>query len=224
MKQLYNSIILVFAIVFISGCASYAPKTNDLTAILVKTNEAITQLEKKISTSTDQELINSYNQLNQKHQELFPLLEKCNEKYALTTEYLSTLRETQKILANMDKNFDQIMDKIFMLNAIFQDYEAKLQTIKNTAQNDATTKIKVVVSSGQEEGFFVFGKLSFEKEQEIKRFRFNQPTQNASQDFVPGYYLFWLEKDNRVSEPELHLIMSNNGEEEKTLVLATPKE
>ncbi len=224
MKHLYNSIILVFAIVFIHSCASYAPKTNDLTLILAKTNEAITQLEEKISTSTDQELINAYNQLNEKHRELFPLLEKCNEKYALTTEYLSTLRETQKILANMDQNFDQITDKIFMLNAIFQDYEAKLQTIKNTAQNDATTKIKVVVNSGQEEGFFVFGKLSFEKEQEIKRFRFNQPTQNASQDFVPGYYLFWLEKENRVSEPELHLIMSNNGEEEKTLVLATPKE
>ena len=61
----------------------------------------------------------------------------------------------------MDQNFDQITDKIFMLNAIFQDYDAKLQTIKNTAQNDATTKIKVVVNSGQEEGFFVFGKLSF---------------------------------------------------------------
>ena len=161
MKQIYNSIILVFAIVFTSGCASYAPKTNDLTAILVKTNETITQLEEKILISKDRELINAYAELDQKQKELFPLLEKCNEKYALTSEYLSTLRATQKILANMDKNFDQITDKKFMLNAVFQDYEAKLQTIQNTAQNDATTKIKVVVNSGQEEGFFCIWKVIF---------------------------------------------------------------
>ncbi|MCK8521299.1 hypothetical protein M0D21_06965 [Aquimarina sp. D1M17] len=224
MRQLSRMVISIFTAIYICSCASYTPKSNDLTKVLLETKQTIINLKDKVAASANDDLIDAYNQLDSKYEGLAPLLEKCNEKYALSPEYISTLQETKKTLDGLDKNFDQIDDKKFILNAIYQDFDAKMQTINNTAKNDATTKIRVVVNSGKEEGFFVFGKLSFEKEQEIKRFRFNQPTQNATQDFVPGYYLFWLEKDDRVGTPELHLIMSNSGEEEKMLVLETPKE
>ncbi|MEB3344039.1 hypothetical protein U6A24_01125 [Aquimarina gracilis] len=225
MKNLNISFFLLLICIsgFVNSCASYAPRNNKLSVVLSKTQQAITGLEEKIIKSKEDELIQVYSKLNKKSEELFPLLKKCNDKYALTTEYIKTLQETEKILRNMVKEYETLPDKIFILDAISQDYDAKLQTIKNTAKNDATTKIKVIVNSNEEEGFFVFGKLSYEQGQDIKRFRFNQPTQNAVQDFVPGYYLFWLEKEDRIGEPELHLIMSNAGEEEKTLVLKTPK-
>ncbi|WP_298310693.1 hypothetical protein [uncultured Aquimarina sp.] len=223
MKRLVTQTLTILILAFISGCASYGPKDNSLAIVLSNTQQALASIGEKIVTDGDKELASAYDTLEKKRSELFPLLEKCNEKYALSPEYIATLKEVEKIIRLMNKEFNTTSDKAFVLNAIHKDYDAKLQTIKNTAANNATTKIKVIVNSNEEEGFFVFGKLSYEQGQDIKRFRFNQPTQNAVQDFVPGYYLFWLEKEDRVGEPELHLIMSNSGEEEKQLVLKTPK-
>lgn len=224
MKHVYKLAMSIFVVGVIGSCASYTSTSNKLLGVLSNTEKTLASLGEKIPTLNDQTLQDAYSSVEKISQELFPLLKKCNEKYALTPEYISTLRQTQKVLDHMDKNFNTIANKTYTLNAIYQDYNAKLQTIHNTAANDASTKIKVIVNSGAEDGFFVFGKLSYEQEQDIRRFRFNQPTQNATHDFVPGYYLFWLEKEERMGEPELHLIMSNSGEEEKTLVLKTPKQ
>ncbi|MBW1296264.1 hypothetical protein [Aquimarina litoralis] len=223
MKQIQTQVTLVLVTVLLYSCASYGPKNKDLTGVLSNTQRNLISLQEKITASKEPNVKEAYEKLKLKSEELFPVLENCNDKYALTPEYVATLKETERRLSDMVKNYETISDKKYLINAIYQDYDAKLQTINNTAKNDATTKIKVIVNSNEEEGFFVFGKLSFEQGQDIKRFRFNQPTQNAVQDFVPGYYLFWLEKDGRVGVPELHLIMSSSGEEEKTLVLQTPK-
>ncbi|MFD2563152.1 hypothetical protein [Aquimarina rubra] len=221
MKQI--KIILSLITVLFYSCASYGPKNKDLSLVLANTQISLINLQEKINTSKEPKLKEAYDQLALISKELFPVLEKCNDKYALSPEYVATLRETERTLRYLVKEYETISDKEYIINAMYQDYDAKLQTIKNTAKNDATTKIKVIVNSNEEEGFFVFGKLSYEQGQDIKRFRFNQPTQNAVQDFVPGYYLFWLEKDGRIGAPELHLILSSSGEEEKTLVLQTPK-
>jgi len=223
MQYVYKFNMLFLGLLFFGSCASYAPKKNGLTQVLLQTTETVGQLAKKIPTAQNQALTKAFTELEAKQEELFPMLEQCNKKYALTAEYVTSLSQTQKTLERLHGNFDTVRDKVFVLTAIYKDYDAKMQTIKNTAKNDATTKIKVIINSNEEEGFFVFGKLSYEQGQDIKRFRFNQPTQNAIQDFVPGYYLFWLEKEDRVGEPELHLIMSNSGEEEKQLVLKAPK-
>ena len=223
MKQLKVYFICFLITTLVSGCAGYRSKTKDLTLILTKSEQTLNRLQEKIKQSTDSSLRNRFSQLLEKSDTLFPILKKCNEKYALYPEYIATLRETDNTLRALLKDYESISDKQYVINAITQDYDAKIQTIKNTAQNDATTKIKVIVNSNDEKGFFVFGKLSFEHGKDIKRYRFNQPTQNAVQDFIPGYYLLWLEKENRIGTPELHLIMSHSGEEEKRLVLQTPK-
>ena len=223
MKNFYKYTLILCISVFIYSCASYAPTDNKLSITLLKTQQAITNLAAKITPTGNDHLIKTYSKLEKKSKELFPLLLECNEKYKLSTTYMITLEEAQKTLQGLDKGFNTVPDKTFILDAIYLDYDAKLQSIQNSAKNDATTKIKVTVNSNEEEGFFVFGKLSYEKELNIKRFRFNQPTQNAARDFVPGYYLFWLEKEDRVGEPELHLIVSNGTEEEKKLVLKSPK-
>ncbi len=223
MKQKKIYLLLLGVIIIASSCASYRSKKNTLSLVLSQTQQALLDLEEKITPTTDPKLKKAYFELRQKGEVLFPVLEKCNDKYALSTEYVATLETSKQTLIDLYKTYDTTTDKTYILEAIYNDYDAKLQTVYNTAKNDATTKIKVIVNSNEEEGFFVFGKLSFEQGQDIKRFRFNQPTQNAIQDFVPGYYLFWLEKDDRVGEPELHLIMSASGEEEKTLILQTPK-
>ncbi|MHA7056512.1 substrate-binding domain-containing protein [Aquimarina sp. M1] len=223
MKNLHKGILSLYIFVFVGGCGIYAPKNKELTLVLSQTQQTITSLEEKIIASEEETLKEAYKKLSAKSAVLFPVLENCNDKYGLAPEYVTTLQETEKTLRRLVKEYATMPNKAFVLDAVYQDYEAKLQTINNTAKNDATTKIKVIVNSSEDEGFFVFGKLSYEQGQRIKRFRFNQPTQNAVQDFVPGYYLFWLEKGDRVGEPELHLIMSSSGEEEKQLVLKTPK-
>ncbi|TSE04094.1 hypothetical protein [Aquimarina algiphila] len=223
MKNFYKLIFASYILLFMYGCASYAPKDNKLSIVLSKTQKAITGLAEKTTVTNDDNLIKAFSKLEKKSIELFPALEVCNKKYALTPEYMATLQEAQKTLERLHKDFNTISNKTFLLDAIYLDYDAKLASITSSAKNDANTKIKVIVDSNEEEGYFVFGKLSYEKELNIKRFRFNKPTHNASQDFVPGYYLFWLEKEDRIGEPELHLIMSDGTEEEKKLVLKTPK-
>ncbi|TPN86973.1 hypothetical protein [Aquimarina algicola] len=223
MKKIYTFKLTVFMLFFVSACGTYTPKSNHLSAVLSNTQQAMTDLKVKIPT-TDKNLLDAHQTLEQKIKELFPLLRKCNEKYALTKPYMATLEGAEKSLTRLHKDFDNVEDKISILSAIHLDYDAKLKSIQNNPRNEATTKIIVTVDSSEDEGFFVFGKLSFEQGLNIKRFRFNRPTQNASQEFVPGYYLFWLEKENRISEPELHLIVGSGKEkEEKKLVLKTPK-
>lgn len=213
-----------FCFVFvIASCASYGKKNKDLTQVLANTQQTMNSLAAKMPATEDATLIEAYQKLEKKYQELAPALEKCNEKYALTTEYMSTLKEAQRALQRVDKDFTTASDNAFMLDAIYQDYDAKLKSIYSSPKSDANTKVTVTINSNEDEGFFVFGKLSYEKELDIKRFRFNKPTQNAIQDFVPGYYLFWLEKDDRIGEPELHLILSSGEEGTKQLVLKTPK-
>ncbi len=223
MKNFYKFTFTFYISVFMYSCASYGPTDNTLSVVLSKTQQAVTNLAEKIPATEDDSLIKTYGKLEKMSKELFPVLEECNKKYALTPEYMATLQGAQKIIERIDKDFNTIPDKAFILNAIYLDYNAKLKSIHSSAKNDANTKIRVTVDSSEEEGYFVFGKLSYEKALDIKRFRFNKPTNSATQDFVPGYYLFWLEKENRVGEPELHLIMSNGTEEEKQLVLKTPK-
>ncbi|WP_152538416.1 hypothetical protein [Aquimarina macrocephali] len=223
MKNFYQYSLTLCMLILICSCASYGAKNKDLAGVLSNTQQAINNLSAKIPTTSDQTLIKAYQKLEKKYQELAPVLEKCNEKYALTVTYMTTLQEAQKVLQRLDKDFNTISNKGFIIDAIYGDYDAKLQSINSSSKSDANTKIKVLVNSNEDEGFFVFGKLSYEKDLDIKRFRFNKPTQNASQDFVPGYYLFWLEKDDRIGEPELHLIISNGTEEEKQLVLKIPK-
>jgi len=207
MKQVQTQVALILITVLLYGCASYGPKNKDLSLVLSNTQRNLTSLQEKITASKEPKLKEAYEKLVLKSKELFPVLEKCNDTYALTPEYVATLKETERRVRDLTKNYETISNKEYIINAIYKDYDAKLQTIHNTAKNNATTTIKVIINSGQD----------------IKRFRFNQPTQNAIQDFVPGYYLFWLEKEGRVGVPELHLIMSSSGEEEKTLVLQTPK-
>ncbi len=223
MKKFYKYTLTLCILVFMCSCASYGPTDNKLSIVLSKTQQTITNLREKISTTEDSTLIKTFNKLEKKSTELFPALEVCNKKYALTLGYMTTLQEAQKALQRLDKDFNTIPDKTFILEAIYLDYDAKLTSINSSTENDANTKVKVTVDSSEDKGYFVFGKLSYEKSLNIKRFRFNRPTNSATQDFVPGYYLFWLEKEDRVGEPELHLIMSDGQEEEKKLVLKTPK-
>lgn len=223
MKKLRQYILMLCVSVFMYGCGSYTPKENNLSIVLLKTKEVITNLGEKVRIAEDDSLIKAYDKLEKKYSELLPALEKCNEKYRLTTSYITTLEEAQNALQRLHKTFNKTSNKTFILNAIYMDYDAKLTSINSSAPSDANTKIRVIVDSSEDEGFFVFGKLSYEQGLDIKRFRFTRPTHNASQDFVPGYYLFWLEKEDRIGEPELHLIMSNGIVEEKKLVLKTPK-
>ncbi|WP_281987719.1 hypothetical protein [Aquimarina aggregata] len=223
MKKFYKYTATLFVITVLCSCASYAPKDNQLSVVLTNTQQAITNLAEKIPATGEDNLIQTFNKLQKKSVALIPALKVCNQKYALTPEYMATLKEAQKVLQRVDKDFDTIPDKTFLLEAIYLDYEAKLTSITSSEKNDANTKIKVTVDSNEDEGYFVFGKLSYEKALDIKRFRFNRPTNSATQDFVPGYYLFWLEKEDLIGEPELHLIMNNGEEEEKKLVLKTPK-
>lgn len=223
MKNTYQLLLSFYILVFIASCSSYKATNNELDELLFTTQQTMNQLAEKMPTTEKDSLNKAFNQLEEISKELFPLLINCNKKYTLTKNYMVTLEEAQKALDRLDENFDSIENKAFILNAVYLDYDAKLKSINSSATSDANTRIKVIVDSNEDEGFFVFGKLSYEQELDIKRFRFNRPTQNASLEVVPGYYLFWLEKDGRVGTAELHLIMSDGSDEAKKLVLKTPK-
>lgn len=223
MKKIVTSYCTFCMLILICSCASYTTVSNKLPEVLSQTQQAVSNLAEKIPDLQNDSLTAAFNRLEEKRKELFPLLIKCNEKYRLSKDYIATLQGAQKSLQRLYEGFDTISDKKYILYAISEDYDAKITSIQNDPNNEATTTIRVIVDSNGDEGFFVFGKLSYEEELDIKRFRFNGPTQNAIQDFVPGYYLFWLEKDGLIGDPELHLIRSNGIELEKKLILKTPK-
>ena len=227
MKKTPPLLLSFCVLIFITSCSSYKSNYksihNELEELLVSTQQTLNELAEKVTTKTEDSLSGSLSKLVAKSKELFPALENCNKKYKLTDNYMTTLVEAQKALASLNENFNSLENKEFILNAVYQDYDAKLQSIYSSPTSDANTRIKVMVDSNEDEGFFVFGKLSYEQELDIKRFRFNRPTQNASLDVVPGYYLFWLEKDGRIGTAELHLIMSDGSGEPQKLVLKIPK-
>ncbi|WP_130734457.1 hypothetical protein [Flavobacterium sp. J27] len=227
MKKTHPLLLSFCILVFIASCSSYKPTykptNNELEELLSSTQQTIHQLAEKISPKTEDSLSISFRKLEEKSKELFPALENCHKKYKLTESYMATLKEAQNALSRLYENFNNIDNKEFILHAVYLDYDAKLKSIYSSPTSDANTRIKVTVDSNEDEGFFVFGKLSYEQELDIKRFRFNRPTQNASLDVVPGYYLFWLEKDGRIGTAELHLIMSDGSGEPQKLVLKIPK-
>ncbi len=225
MKNFRNYILLSILSISIFSCAVKAPEeTNALASITLKTQQSLKKLADTIYATSDTELIKTFSALKKRQRSLFRLLKKCDRNNKLKPEYLTTLSETQKTLDQLFQNDETINDPQFILESIYLDYDAKQKSINYYVSKDANAKIKVIINSNEEEGAFVFAKLSYEKNKDIKRFRFDSPTNNASQYFVPGYYLFWLEKDGRVSEPELHLIVGDATVTEKKLTLKDPKQ
>ncbi|KAA1245220.1 hypothetical protein [Aquimarina sp. RZ0] len=106
MKKLVTQTVLVFILAFISGCASYGSKNNSLAIVLSSTQHALTSLGEKIVTQRDKEHSSAYDILEKKRSELFPLLEKCNEKYALSPVYMAILNEVEKTIHLMNKEFN----------------------------------------------------------------------------------------------------------------------
>lgn len=224
MNSIKNTIVGVVLISFFTCKSAYYQQGNsDLKKIANRTTTALQNIKEKAIAAEDISIEKTIDSLESKQKELFYLLDGCNERNALTLEYLNSLKEAQKMLEKIDQDYTAVAHKTAIIKAIYLDFEAKETSINSDENNDANTKVKVIVDSNEDQGYFVFGKLSFEQDLNIKRFRFNRPTQQASQDFVPGYYLFWLEKGELVGEPELHLIMLNGEDTEKTLVLKAPK-
>jgi len=226
MKNTVHSLIVIFVI----GMFSYAVKAQEtpkeadgLPSITLKTKASIEKLSDKINTTSDKQIRKTFKALKKKQRQLFRVLKRCNRNRQLTPEYLLTLSASQKVLDQVYQNYETTDNKQFLLESIYKDYTAKRESINYYVAKDANAKIKVIINSNENEGYFVFAKLSYEKDMDIKRFRFDSPTNNASLSFVPGYYLFWLEKDGRVSEPELHLIVGDATDIEKRLTLKSPK-
>lgn len=227
MKTSVNYVIIVLGISMLS-CVVKAQESqkeiNTFPSITLETQRSIERLADKIYTTSNEELTEAFKALKKKQRRLFRILKRCDRRSKIQPGYLTTLHESQKALDQLFQNYETIDNKQFILKSIYLDYDAKRKSINYYVSKDANAKIKVIVNSNEEEGYFVFAKLSYEKDKDIKRFRFDSPTHNASQYFVPGYYLFWLEKDERVSEPELHLIVGNGGTDtEKKLTLKDPK-
>jgi len=239
MKKIYKLLIITIVVSLVSCKSTYYSKDNlALTAIASQTKKTLKSIKKRaikeekskyniedeieIGTQTKSSILKTIAKVENKRKELFYLLEGCNDRNALTPEYLKSLEETQKMLQKLATE-EHIIKKEKILEGIYYDYKAKEMAINSSENNDANTKVRVIVDSNEDNGFFVFGKLSFEGNLDIKRFRFNKPTQQATQDFVPGYYLFWLEKEDRIGEPELHLITFSGEDKEKVLVLKAPK-
>ena len=141
MNNQYAYGIILFFILCMCSCASYGPKNKDLAGVLSNTQQTITNLTEKIQTTGDKMLIETGQKLENKYLELAPVLENCNEKYALTTAYMTTLQESQRALQRVDKDFNSISDKAFILDAIYRDYNAKLTSIKSSPISDANSKI-----------------------------------------------------------------------------------
>ncbi len=226
MKNPLNYLIIILSMSMLS-CAVKAQKAPETLAVFpsitLKTEQSLKKLTDKIYDTSDKELIKTFKALKKKQRQLFRVLKRCNRNLQLTPEYLVTLSESQKVLDQLFQNYEKTDNKQFLLESIYKDYAAKRKSINYYVAKDANAKIKVIINSNENEGYFVFAKLSYEKGMDIKRFRFDSPTNNASLSFVPGYYLFWLEKDGRVSEPELHLIVGDATDIEKRLTLKSPK-
>lgn len=226
MKSTAHSLLIIFAVSMLSFAVKAQEPSKEkptLPSITLKTKQSLKRLSAKIDKNSDKEFVETFKALKKKQRSLFRVLKRCDRNRKLKPEYLLTLNESQKVLDQLFQNYETTEDKQFLLESVYKDYDAKRKSINYYVAKHANAKIKVIINSNENEGYFVFAKLSYEKGMDIKRFRFDSPTNNASLSFVPGYYLFWLEKDGRVSEPELHLIVGDATDIEKRLTLKSPK-
>lgn len=160
-----------------------------------------------------EKFINSYKVLDASQKELFNNLDDIYDKEeSVNKDYLKTLKESTEILKKSIENKD-IEKTIAIFDAVALDYKNKSSSFKFGIKTTVVDKIKVKVETPGHSGYFAYIKYSYDFDNDIKRYTFNNPTNNAERYLAPGYYIIWIEKgDFRSEERNIEVVNTDEGE------------
>ncbi|GGI58493.1 hypothetical protein GCM10011444_28020 [Winogradskyella haliclonae] len=182
--------------------------------VAFKTQQTMTYLAESIYKTNSVELRNSFVELEETHNRLFKILVDYSESdNVISEDYLLSLENSQKVLEELSNPFEDIKASLRLFEAIKYDYKAKLQSIDYGISISINEKVKVTVKTTKSSGYFAYIKYSSDENINIKRLRFNNPTNNAERYLSPGYYIIWVEKDNNKSKERFIEITSTNEDQ-----------
>ncbi|CAM1358173.1 hypothetical protein [Tenacibaculum xiamenense] len=177
----------------------YSQETN-FYKIAFETQQTLTKLSELVYPMKHIPLINSYNELDKSSTRLFDLLtDLVDQDEYINTIYLNTLSDAQKALENCTKENKSTEELLTILSKVQKDYKVKLKSFSYGIKPGLDCKIKVVVKTVTSKGYHPYAQYSYDDDY-VKRFTFNNPTNNSETYLAPGYYRIWIKKGNYKSE------------------------
>jgi hypothetical protein len=202
-----------FSIFHLCYSASYSAQSSniDYFEVSFKTQKTLTQLQKVLNSTKNADLVNLYRNLETSSRQLFKILDDVIKTKKIDNDYLISLQNNygalEKALNNLD-NFGLLKKTLISVNL---DYSNKYNSISFGISPNFVDKIKVVVETKNGSGYFVFVKYSYDFKNYIKRYQFNNATNNAEKLLAPGYYIIWIEKGDYISEDRAVDIVNSEG-------------
>ncbi|WP_299362138.1 hypothetical protein [Winogradskyella sp.] len=157
--------------------------------------------------------ISSFKTLDVSQKELFSNLNDIyDNEESVDEDYLYTLKKSTEILKQSLDNKD-IEKSIAIFEAVTKDYKSKSSSFKFGIKTTVVDKIKVKVETPNHSGYFAYIKYSYDFDNTIKRYTFNNPTNDAERYLAPGYYIVWIEKgDYKSEERNIEVVKTDEGE------------
>jgi|GEM_PF-5355335 len=211
MRLLFPTLFLI--ILFGSGTISLAQSNEiDYFEVSFKTQQTLTKLQEVINPTNNIELIDLYRNLESSSERLFKILDDVVKIKNIDSDYLITLQSNQVALQGAYNQFENLE---FVTKTLFfatSDYENKYKSINFGISPNFVEKVKVVVETKNASGYSVFVKYSYDFDTDVKRYQFNNPTNNAEKPLSPGYYIIWIEKGTYRSKDRLVDIINSDQE------------
>ncbi len=212
---------LSLALFFLTTIFSFSNSNryvNDFFEIAFKMQQTLTNLAEMVYPTENSNLINSFTKLEEKNQQLFNILSDFSKNQEINKEYLLTLQNSLTTLEGLTitENINN-ENTISIFNSISKDFNNKLLSIDHGLNTNINSKVIVNVETKNDTGYFVYAKYSYDLQKNIKRYQFNNPTNNSQREMAPGYYIFWIEKGDYKSEERFVEIIKRGDESNNTI-------
>ncbi|WP_452224595.1 hypothetical protein [Lacinutrix chionoecetis] len=199
MKKLaVTKLFLLFVV-----CSAFGQQNkNDFYKVAFKTQQTLSRLADSIHSNNNEQLISPFTKLEASNEKLYKILDDFIGSNNIDSEYIDGLSSSQKALDTLIYKLDNTKKVVNVFEAVNSDYETKIKSIDYGMSTNINAKVKVEVQTLKETGYFAFMKYSYD-DTYVKRFEFNNPTNNTQRYLAPGYYIVWIEKGDYKSKERL---------------------
>lgn len=209
---------LLFNVALLAQDYPEKPTKQEYSKVLLKTQTNLTKLAEKVYQTEDENLIRSFKNLEENSKKTQKNLIALEDYSNFPNEYLFTLVDSNSALIRLSNDMEDVEEAKQLIDYISEDYKAKANSINFGITTDVNSKIKVTVETIGGSGYSVFVKYSYDLDIDKKRFLFNNKTNNSVRYFSPGYYIFWIEKEDFKSDSRLVKLETLDGDFEEKIV------
>jgi hypothetical protein len=195
---------IIITILILTCSATHAQPHDKIAQLSLETQNAITKLIKNVSDKFvgNTDLLVNIAGLNDAATALYDKMEQESPGGSVTDSvFFYSLKSAQQAIEILSTNYSA--DSIRTVTEyLTKDYQTKISASGSTSLPVTTTSIKVYIEvnrNGQlKGGYDVQCNYMWEASLKKGKFRSNEPTNNAYLNLSPGYYIFYVLKDDVV--------------------------